>query len=110
MFQHTQAREAQQLAQRECVPLVIHVVTGNSVGMKQVSDFYYGADGIPANVLDRVVILVIPREKYVRFAEQLGVYGTSGLRTISAYDLSFFDDQSTTTQQTTVPIVCKGFR
>ena len=43
---------------------------------------------MPDAILEQVVIVAVPTHAFADFAQQLGVTGEGGLRTISAYDLS----------------------
>jgi len=97
VFLPHQANEARRLAQEQCKPLVVHVVPNSSVGVKQVGEFYGRFGAIPKDVLDKVVIVVLPGDRYGRFASQLGITDAGGLRTISAYDLDALDARSVTT-------------
>ena len=94
IFPYTEAEAARRLAQRECKPLVLHFIPDTEVGAKQLDDFYAGRKRIPNDILDQVVIVVLPIGKYARFAKELGINGPGGYRTISAFDLSPFDKSS----------------
>jgi hypothetical protein len=97
IFTYRDAEEARRLAQRECKPLVIHFIPDSQIGAEQLEAFYNEQDGVPQNLMDRVVIVLVPTEKYVRFARRLGVTDAGGYRTISAFDLTTFDQQAVQT-------------
>ena len=103
VYPYQRAETARQLARRECKPLVIHFVPDSQLGAEQLQSFYSGRRRVPDDVLDKVVIIGVPREKYGLFAQDLGVMSPAGFRTISAYDLSPVDQDS-------VPTVRTGFR
>ncbi len=94
IFSWRQAERARQLARDECKPLVVHFVPDNTLGAKQLDSFYVTPGGVPRELLDEVVIVVAPIDRFRRFAGQLGVTGAGGYRTISAYDLSPVDEKS----------------
>ena len=87
VFLYRRADEARQLAQRECKPLVIHFVPDSPLGAEQMKSFYTGKRRVREVVLEKVVIIAVPREKFPLFAQQLGVTSHAGFRTICPYDL-----------------------
>ncbi len=97
IFNHDQADVARKLAQRECKPLVIHVVPNSRLGSDQLRQYYGDFGAIASSLLDQVVIVVLPQDRYARFAQQIGVRDAGGFRTISAYDLNTLDSRSVTT-------------
>ncbi|HUU86105.1 MAG TPA: hypothetical protein VM243_21620 [Phycisphaerae bacterium] len=97
IFTYYKAEQARQLARKECRPLVIHFVPDSQLGAEQLHSFYNDEDGIPDDVLERVVIVAVPREKYAGFARKLGVTEAGGYRTVSAFDLTTFDEQAVPT-------------
>lgn len=86
-----QAEAARSHAIRECCPLVLHFIPDNNVGREQITSFYTRSDGVPKDVLDTVVILLLPIDRYREFALDLGVVSAGGYRTISPYHLSPMD-------------------
>ena len=88
VFPPDQAEQARQLAIRECKPLVIHFVPDNQIGQEQLSQYYGGPDGIPKDLLQRVVILVLPSDRFREFADDLEVTGPAGYRAISPFHLT----------------------
>lgn len=103
IFPYQHAEKARKLARAECKPLVIHFVPDSKLGAAQLSSFYTGDRRVPEAVLEKVVVIGVPRERYAKFAQELGVMSPAGYRTISAYDLSPID-------ATSVPTVRTGFR
>ncbi|MCP4250305.1 MAG: hypothetical protein GY778_24950 [bacterium] len=97
IYTYRQAEEARRLARRECKPLVIHFVPDSKTGAEQLDSFYKDPQGVPAELIDDVVIVVVPTQRYSRFARRLGITGPGGYRTVSAYDLSAMDDGSVPT-------------
>jgi|GEM_PF-1661129 len=94
IFSYRNAEKARRLARWECKPLVVHFVPDTKLGADQLNAFYARDGGVPRSLLDKVVIVVVPTERFRGFARQLGITGDGGYRTISAYDLSALDDQS----------------
>lgn len=86
-----QAEAARSHAIRECCPLVLHFIPDNHLGREQITSFYGRSDGVPKEVLDRVVILLLPIDRYREFARDLGIVTAGGYRTISPYHLSPLD-------------------
>ena len=103
IFPYQQAEKARRLAREECTPLVIHFVPDSKLGAAQLNAFYRGHHRVPDAVLEQVAVIGVPRERYAKFAQDLGVMSPAGYRTISAYDLSPIDS-------TSVPTVRTGFR
>ena len=97
IFNHDQAEVARKLAQRECKPLVIHVVPNSRHGSDQLRQYYGEFGAVSRSLLEQVVIVVLPQDRYARFAQQLGIRDAGGFRTISAYDLNTLDSRSVTT-------------
>ncbi|MHC4067067.1 MAG: hypothetical protein ACYSUQ_01200 [Planctomycetota bacterium] len=97
IYTYREADKARRLARRECRPLVIHFVPDSRVGAGQLESFYKDPKGVSREVLDNVVIVVVPTARYRRFARRLGITGPGGYRTISAYDLSPVDENSVPT-------------
>jgi hypothetical protein len=97
VFLPERADEARATAQRYCKPLVVHVLSDSQLGVEQLYNYYGSLSGVSPAVLERVVIAVIPRERYAGFARQLGISDAGGLRTISPYELNTLDAQSVTT-------------
>lgn len=97
VFLPEQANEARQVAQRACKPLVVHVVPNARVGMEEVVGFYQPGGELPREVLDRVVIVILPRDRYWKFAAELGINDAGGMRTLSPYSLDTLDAGSVTT-------------
>ncbi len=94
IFTYKNAEKARRLARWECKPLVVHFVPDTKLGADQLDSFYAKEGGVPRALLDKVVIVVVPTERFRGFARQLGITGDGGYRTISAYDLSTLDDRS----------------
>jgi len=94
IFSYKNAEKARRLARWECKPLVVHFVPDTKLGADQLNAFYAKPGGVSRALLDKVVIVVVPTERFRGFARQLGITGDGGYRTISAYDLSALDDQS----------------
>ncbi len=94
IFTYKNAEKARRLARWECKPLVVHFVPDTKLGADQLNAFYAKPGGVPRELLDEVVIVVVPTERFRGFARQLGITGEGGYRTISAYDLSALDDKS----------------
>lgn len=103
IFPYQQAEQARQLAQTECKPLVIHFIPDSKVGAKQLNSFYDSVYGVSEEVLDSVVVLVVPTNRYASFAKELGVKGQGGFRTVSAYALTPFKEKA-------IPTCKSGFR
>jgi hypothetical protein len=103
IFPYTQAEQARRLAQEECKPLVIHFIPNTELGADQLDRYYTGKYRIPDDVLEKLVIVVVPSEQFAKLKQDLGVTGPGGYRTISAYDLAPFDEKS-------VPTCKSGFR
>ena len=101
VFRYRQADKARDLARRENKPLVIHLIPSNANGAKQIRKFYESRGGIPRQVLDRVVVLLLPQEKFAAFAAKLGIQQVGGMRTISPYDLSMYGYSALETQKVT---------
>ncbi len=94
IFTWRQAAQARALARWECKPLVVHFVPDSKLGQDQLDAFYAKPGGVARELLDEVVIVVVPTERYERFAQQLGITAAGGFRTISAYDLGALDERS----------------
>ena len=94
IFSYRNAEKARRLARWECKPLVVHFVPDTKLGADQLNAFYAKDGGVPRTLLDKVVIVVVPTERFRGFARQLGITGDGGYRTISAYDLGALDNQS----------------
>ncbi len=94
IFSYKNGEKARRLARWECKPLVVHFVPDTKLGADQLDAFYAKPGGVPRELLDEVVIVVVPTERFRRFARQLGITGDGGYRTISAYDLGALDDRS----------------
>ena len=94
IFSYKNAEKARRLARWECKPLVVHFVPDTKLGADQLNAFYAKAGGVSRSLLDKVVIIVVPTERFRGFARQLGITGDGGYRTISAYDLGALDDRS----------------
>lgn len=94
IFSYRNAEKARRLARWECKPLVVHFVPDTKLGADQLNAFYAKEGGVPRTLLDKVVIVVVPTERFRGFARQLGITGDGGYRTISAYDLGALDDRS----------------
>ncbi len=94
IFSYKNAEKARRLARWECKPLVVHFVPDTKLGLDQLNAFYAKPGGVSRALLDKVVIVVVPTERFRGFARQLGITGDGGYRTISAYDLSALDDRS----------------
>ncbi len=94
IFTYKNAEKARRLARWECKPLVVHFVPDTKLGADQLDAFYAKAGGVPRELLDEVVIVVVPTGRFRGFARQLGITGDGGYRTISAYDLGALDDKS----------------
>ena len=103
IYPYMQAEEARQLARLECRPLVIHFVPDSPMGKEQLESFYQNEWSISQDTLNSVVIIVVPIEKYRRFAQSLGLNHIGGYRTISSFDLNPIDEQS-------MPTCRSGFR
>ena len=94
IFSYKNGEKARRLARWECKPLVVHFVPDTKLGSDQLNAFYAKPGGVPRELLDEVVIVVVPTGRFRRFARQLGITGDGGYRTISAYDLGALDDRS----------------
>ena len=94
IFSYKNAEKARRLARWECKPLVVHFVPDTKLGADQLNAFYAKPGSVPRELLDQVVIVVVPTGRFRRFARQLGITGDGGYRTISAYDLGALDDRS----------------
>ena len=97
IFTYQEAEAARALAQRECKPLVLHFLPDSDVGAKQLEEFYGGKHRVPDRILEQIVIVLLPVERFQKFARELGVTGPGGMRTISAFDLGPMDAASTPT-------------
>jgi hypothetical protein len=97
VFTYRQAEQARLLAQTECKPLVIHFVPDTKLGDEQFESFYRGPEAVPASLLDDVVIVAVPTQKFASLARQLGIGGGGGYRTISAYDLNPMEGEARAT-------------
>ena len=94
IFTYKNAEKARRLARWECKPLVVHFVPDTKLGADQLNSFYARPGGVTRELLEEVVIIVVPTERFRGFARQLGVTGEGGYRTISAYDLGALDNRS----------------
>ena len=56
--------------------------------------YYVKPGGVSRELLEEVVIVVVPTQRFTAFARQLGITAAGGYRTISAYDLSALDEKS----------------
>ena len=97
VYRHHQAEYAIKVAQRECKPLFVHVVPDTGSVGRHIKRFYGPDSPISAELLDRVVVLVMPADKYPHLRDQLGIDGKGGVRTLSPYSLEFSDFGSTAT-------------
>ena len=97
VFLPNQANQARELAQTMCKPLVVHVVPNSSVGYTQMLEFYGAGGEMPPEVLDRVIIVILPRDRYAKFSSELGITDAGGMRTISPFSLDTMDASSVTT-------------
>ena len=97
VYTYRQAEGARLLGQRECRPLVIHFIPDTKLGDKQFESFYRGPKAVPVSLLEKVVIVAVPTQKFAGLARQLGISGPGGYRTISAYDLSPVGEQAQAT-------------
>jgi len=97
VFPYDKDEAARQLARKECKPLVLHFVPDDKVGFQQFQWFYTEKYRVPDDVLDKLVIVVIPSGRYAGLKNQLGVKGPGGFRAISAYDLEPFDTKAAQT-------------
>jgi hypothetical protein len=88
IFRHTVARLALQKARDECKPLVIHVVPTARRGRRQIKEYSGRKSSIPRDVLEGVVVLVVPRDKYPDFVHALGLNTDTGLCSLSPYGLA----------------------
>lgn len=100
IFPYDKAETARQLARKECKPLVLHFVPDDEVGFKQFHLFYTERYRVPDELLNKLVIVVIPSRRFAAFKNQLGVKGAGGYRTISAYDLEPFNAKAVQTCHT----------
>jgi len=91
------AKQARDAAKTGCRPLVVHVVPNSRIGVQEVLEFYQPGGEIPADLLARVVIVILPRDRYAKFATELGITDAGGMRTISAYSLDTLDAAGVTT-------------
>ncbi|MCB9850813.1 MAG: hypothetical protein H6817_08925 [Phycisphaerales bacterium] len=97
VYKHNQAQRAVEEAQRRCKPLIVHIVPNERDGAGQIQEYYGPRSRIPRYELDRVVVVVIPRDRYEAFAESLGVHEAGGMRALDPYDFSFTDGWGITT-------------
>ena len=97
IYMYGDADAARERARWECKPLVVHFVPDSKTGSDQFNSFYRKRGGVPASLLEDVVIVVVPTQRFPAFARGLGIDGPGGFRTISAYDLSPLDEQSVPT-------------
>ncbi len=100
VFTYKQAAKARRLARDECKPLVIHFVPDDRLGGEQIESYYQGHARVLDSILKKVVIIAVPTNRFPRFAQQLGITGPGGYRTISAYDLDVVDEVSFCTVRT----------
>ena len=94
IFTYKNAEKARRLARWECKPLVVHFVPDTKLGADQLNAYYANEGGVSRDLLEEVVIVVVPTGRFRGFARQLGITGDGGYRTISAYDLGALDDAS----------------
>ena len=102
VYPYQQADTARRIAIEECKPLVVHFVPDNATGSEQLTSYYRGPNSVPQEILEKVVIVVLPTERFRDFANELGVTGVAGYRTISPYHLSPLGKAAKPT--------CRGFR
>ncbi len=97
IYRNGQAEQAVTAAQDQCKPLFIHVVPdAKSVG-RHISRFYGPDSPIPAELLDKVVVLVVSADEYPQLRDWLGIDGKAGTKAISPYDFSSSDFGPVTT-------------
>ncbi len=94
IFPYQQADEARQLARDQCKPLTLHFVPDNKLGADQLVAFYKGPTRVTDEILEKVVIVALPTEKFAKFAKEYGITEKGGYRTISPYDLGVFERES----------------
>lgn len=87
VFSVAQADAARDLAMRECKPLVMHFAYNDEQAGEEMHTFY-GDDVVPPEVLEKVVVVVLSKQAFQQFAEDLGVFGYSGYRSISPFHLT----------------------
>ncbi len=92
VFTYRNAEEARRMAREQCKPLVLHFLPDTRLGKQQFNSFYWGKSSVRETLLEGVIIVAIPTEKYASLAKRLGIRGAGGYRTVSAYDLSGMDD------------------
>ena len=92
VFTFRDAEEARQRAREQCKPLVLHFLPDTRLGEQQFNSFYWGKSSVKRSLLESVIIVAIPTEKYAGLAKRLGIREAGGYRTVSAYDLSGMDD------------------
>jgi hypothetical protein len=97
VFPYNEAETGRQLARRECKPLVVHFFPDTRLGSEQLEALYSGPERIPQSVLDKLVIVAVPTERFSRFARNLGLTTPGGYRTLSGYDLNPFDEKAVAT-------------
>ncbi len=92
VFTYRNAEEARRLAREQCKPLVLHFLPDTRLGQQQFNSFYWGRSSVERSLLESVIIVAVPTEKYAGLAKRLGIREAGGYRTVSAYDLSGMDD------------------
>jgi hypothetical protein len=97
IYSYQQGEHARRVARASCKPLVIHFVPESRVGWDQLQGFYARPGGVTDDLLEDVVIVVVPTQRFAGLARQLGISGAGGYRTISPYDLSPLDERSVPT-------------
>ncbi|HRX87747.1 MAG TPA: hypothetical protein P5572_22190 [Phycisphaerae bacterium] len=102
VYTHDQAQQAMRVAQLECKPLVLHFVPTAAQVDEQIRAYYSIRSPISRYDLDRVIVVVIPRDRYPDFADSMGIDDAGGLRTVSPYALNGTDRFSLTTARMTV--------
>jgi len=97
VYNDDQAPEALRVAQRECKPLVLHFVPTEKDAANQRREYYGPHSPIPREDLERMVVVIIPKDRYPDFARQMGIQDAGGIRTVSPYEFTFTDRWSLTT-------------
>lgn len=97
VYQHDETDAAIRAAQYACKPLAIHVIPTVERGSAQIERYYGRQSPIPRHLLDRFVVLVIPKDSHSRLAADLNITEAGGIRVVSPYDLTPVDGWGITT-------------
>jgi len=97
VYRHDETDAAIRAAQIACKPLAIHVIPTVERGSAQIDQYYGRQSPIPRHLLDRFVVLVIPKDSHSRLAADLNITEAGGIRVVSPYDLTPVDGWGITT-------------